>query len=294
MREILTGCITGIRQHLPLQEGEHFHPSIHEFRRGVKRIRAILRLFRDEIGYSNYFRENRYFRDLARRLSPVRDYYVLHQLIESMEKKRPELMDVEDFERLKKLSGLRTEQESKKLLERAGGFEQAATSLAQAEERMDHYCRIRESFCSMGTGIRRTYKQGRRYLGKEPGKFDAEVLHEYRKNTKYLLFQMEALQPLFPRLLKAYATTIEKHDQLLGDICDLDRLESFIRTGVPGLLPLCSAQKLQGKITLLRRNLMTRAFSSSYLIYAEKPGQFVKRLDAYWNHSFGITQNKTT
>ncbi len=34
------------------------HLAVHESRRTLKRIRAVLRLVRDEIGFSNYNREN--------------------------------------------------------------------------------------------------------------------------------------------------------------------------------------------------------------------------------------------
>ncbi len=45
------------------------HKFIHEIRKSFKRIRAVLRLVRDEIGYDNYSRENIFYRDTNRKLS---------------------------------------------------------------------------------------------------------------------------------------------------------------------------------------------------------------------------------
>ncbi|MCK4751050.1 MAG: CHAD domain-containing protein, partial [Bacteroidales bacterium] len=47
-------------------EQEDMHKSIHEIRKSIKRIRAVLRLIREEIGYSTYYRENVFYRDISR------------------------------------------------------------------------------------------------------------------------------------------------------------------------------------------------------------------------------------
>ena len=56
---------------------EDMHVSIHEIRKSIKRIRAVLRLIRDEIGYSSYNRENVFYRDINRGTSELRTLNVL-------------------------------------------------------------------------------------------------------------------------------------------------------------------------------------------------------------------------
>jgi len=64
-----------------IQEEEGMEMAVHEIRRTIKRFRAILRLIRDEIGYAAFYRENRFYRELSARLSPMRDEAVLRQTI---------------------------------------------------------------------------------------------------------------------------------------------------------------------------------------------------------------------
>src|SRR5436190_24224574 len=50
---------------------------VHEVRRSLKKVRALLRLVRDGVGDDHYHRENERVRDAARPLTTVRDAKVL-------------------------------------------------------------------------------------------------------------------------------------------------------------------------------------------------------------------------
>ena len=66
---------------------EDVHQSVHEIRKSIKRIRAVLRLIRDEIGYSTYYRENVAYRDINRSLSDLRTFNVLILILEKIREK---------------------------------------------------------------------------------------------------------------------------------------------------------------------------------------------------------------
>jgi len=51
--------------------------GVHDARKRFKKIRAVLRLVRDEIGQEVYQPENVFYRDAGRRLSDVRDSFVM-------------------------------------------------------------------------------------------------------------------------------------------------------------------------------------------------------------------------
>ena len=56
---------------------EDLGTAVHETRKSLKRMRATVRLARDELGDEAYRRENIAFRDAARRLGGARDSQVL-------------------------------------------------------------------------------------------------------------------------------------------------------------------------------------------------------------------------
>ncbi|HKN40971.1 MAG TPA: CHAD domain-containing protein [Acidimicrobiia bacterium] len=58
--------------------------AAHDARKRAKKLRALLRLVRPELGDDVYRRENRALRDAARRLSPVRDAWVLVETLDGL------------------------------------------------------------------------------------------------------------------------------------------------------------------------------------------------------------------
>lgn len=58
--------------------------AAHDARKRTKKLRALLRLVRPELGDAVYRRENAALRDAARRLSPVRDAWVLVEALDDL------------------------------------------------------------------------------------------------------------------------------------------------------------------------------------------------------------------
>ena len=257
------------------------HLAIHESRRTLKRIRAVLRLVRDEIGYSNYYRENILMRDLGRRLSGARDHQVLLRTFNSLEELYPASFSGNEISQIKQLVEEQTDLEIKHFMYDLGGFEQFKDDLVDALGRVDQYCTIRNDFLAIENGLRRNYKQGRRLL-KQIGRDDHEIFHEFRKRSKYFLHHIQILRPLFPGLMKAYVKSIRKYSELLGETRDYYRLEMFLEELGPQAIPADSRMKMTGKIRQVRNELMEKIFLDSSHIYAEKPGALVNRMRQYY------------
>ena len=58
--------------------------AVHEARKSLKKIRAIMRLIRYEIGEDTYQQQNAFYRDLGRMLAPLRDAFVVTQTMEDV------------------------------------------------------------------------------------------------------------------------------------------------------------------------------------------------------------------
>lgn len=265
-----------------IHTSEDIHHSIHECRRTCKRIRAVLKMIRDEIGYSNYFRENRFYRDLSRRMSGPRDDFVLLQSVDELELKKPVVFRKELLSPLKELLSDRMEKRIVEFTIERGGFGQVLKDLEDAEVRVTKYCRLRDSFSAMKSGIRRVYRKGYRFGTTDRISESVEAFHEYRKQTKYLLYQMELISPVFPNVMNAYTGTLDKHAEILGDTRDIDRLELFLEELPEGLIRPKALEELMELIRLKRRKKLKKIHRNSPLIFAEKPKQFVRRLESYW------------
>ena len=87
------------------KDQEEIHISIHETRKSMKRIRAVLRMIRDEIGYSSYYRENTFYRDLSRKLSESRNFEVLSGSIRNLKEDLSNTIPPDVFELLEEELG---------------------------------------------------------------------------------------------------------------------------------------------------------------------------------------------
>ncbi len=279
IKRILGHQMDAILQHCKAG-GKDRHQSVHEIRKSMKRIRAVLRLIRDEIGYSSYYRENTNFRDLARQVSELRNRIVLAETIgkikedftpaaqNHMQQMQDELL--REGERLYKI-----------LLDDKDIFRKIAVETRAAKKRVEHFKFSHEDFRAFEGGLHRIYRQGRKLYQKAQGGHDPGLLHDTRKRMKYLWHQMELLQPLYPKVLKAYAKSLNNITEILGVCHDLDELTEEARdkkkiTNASTLRQLRNIRKRS------KEELLGRIWHKVAAVYTEEPDVFVNRLSGYW------------
>src|SRR3954447_10069692 len=91
VRRIAHGRIDHALDELRGQTDSSTEETVHEERKDMKKLRALLRLARDELGDNVYRRENTCFRDVARELSGVRDADVMLGTLKRLDGSFPEL-----------------------------------------------------------------------------------------------------------------------------------------------------------------------------------------------------------
>jgi CHAD domain-containing protein len=281
LKAVILGCVSFIQEQI--RDRQEIHIPVHETRRTTRRIRAVLQMIRDEIGYSNYYRENIFYRDLARRISPLRDHYVLQRTIAGFHHEFPEEFPESEVMAIGDSLNHLLEDDIRHFTDRWGGFDRIREELDKAAGRVDHYCRLRNGFVSVRKGVCRVYKRGYKYPRILQESFSKEQFHEYRKSTKYLLYQMELIRPAYPKMITAYAGTINKHAEMIGNTRDYERLERYILAGMGSRHLDANRRRMVKGIQNRREELMQKIYSGANRIYAEKPSGFVKRLGTYWN-----------
>ena len=257
--------------------------AVHEIRRCFKRSRAILRLIRDATGYAAYFRENRNMRDLHRRLTPAREADVFCQTLRDLRKNHHELLGDDWF--LKVIDDVRDQARTElNQLLRDDTLEQISANVERSAERIGHYHLRGEGFAVIDGGLKRIYRQGQRLTHRafftQP---DDMTLHNLRKRAKYLQYQVTLLRPLYPKLLKATAKSLQQLTDTLGNYNDRAEAKEKLPALVDGSNG--SGGKLEvlfGRLTAEQEVLRGEARHLAQKIYAEKPGQFTGRIRTYW------------
>jgi CHAD domain-containing protein len=237
--------------------------TVHEARKDMKKLRALLRLVRGEIGSKVYRRENAFFRDVARELAGVRDADVMLATLAGLEERYDAevgpVRQAVEAHRLRVAGGSR------------GRAAEAATAmLREARARVEEWPLERDGFEVVEGGLRRTYRGGRRGWRaalKEPS---TENLHEWRKRVKDLWYHCSILEESWKPVMRALGDEAHELSDRLGDDHDLAVLLEF------------GAEGLEELIATRRRELQEEAFAYGARLYADKPKAFVRRIE-HWS-----------
>ena len=254
--------------------------AIHEARLCFKRIRAVLRLIYGEIGPDTYKFENTVYRDAGRQLSAARDTAVVADTLEGLVDQANKYLDEPGIKILRKrLRRLRAEQ----LGEGTQILPQLTEDLRLARQRLEEWPLNNDRFSALGVGIKRVYRRGRRYYAITRVDGSVENFHEWRKQVKYLWYQMSVLNPIWPKPLGTLANELGKLADYLSEDHDLAVLRERAVHHGQMLIDSSEIDKLVVLINHRRLQLQNRATSFGSRLYAEKPKTFVSRIETYWN-----------
>jgi CHAD domain-containing protein len=257
--------------------------AVHSARKSLKKARAYLRLLRPELGRRRYQRENAGLRDVARPLTEVRDAKVLAETLDKLAEHFGDAVDGRALSRLRR--ALRKEQREvrRRVLEEGDALGPAQESLESAPERVKDLPVGGHGWSVLGTGLKQVYKAGRDAFATARDDLSMENWHEWRKQVKYLWHQLQALQPLWPRVLEEIADQAHALADLLGEDHDLAVLRDHLTGDLERFPDREAVAGLACLIDRRRAGLQEQATALGRRLYEEKPKRFVARLGGYWD-----------
>jgi CHAD domain-containing protein len=255
--------------------------AVHDARTCCKKLRAVLRLVRNEIGKKIYKRENVLYRDAGRRLSALRDSAVKLETLDKLVERcgDPSILDAIACTREGLASEYRTAVQDT-LDEQP--MAKVTTALREARSHVGTWPIEHDDFSALCGGLRRVYKRGRRRLADARARSNDENLHEWRKQVKYLWYHIRILRPSWSDMLGELARSLHDLSNILGedhDLAELRRvLPRWLHIGSEG----SESHVLTSLIDQRRAELQSAAWPLGQRIYVEKPAAFVDRLAGYW------------
>jgi CHAD domain-containing protein len=248
--------------------------AVHEARKALKRLRALLRVSRDFLGDERYRRENVILRDAGRSLSGARDTQVLLDTLDDLAERFPGEVPDGAWSRLR--DAMSAEAQSAEADHDSDGG--AAGALADARARVATWpLPDRGGPGSLASGLRRIYRRGRRALRAAAAQPSTENLHELRKRAKDLWYAAQLLRPASPKRMRTLGLRAHRLSDLLGDDHDLavllDRARAQPELLDPGELELL-ARVIERRRELLQREALARAAR----LYRRKPRKLIRRL----------------
>lgn len=272
---------------------EQFGEAVHTARKAMKRVRALLRMIRTEIGDRVYVFENQWMRDTARLVSEVRASTVLVHGAEEIRSAYSPLLAEGTFEEVVERLRVRRDRIEERAMEDPEIVPRVVANLERARGRYESWptdpesrsvygMSLRHDYSAVGPGVRATHARGRREMVAAYQTAAPEAFHRWRKRVKYLKHQFEILTPLWPELMIGMTLTLNRIADLLGQDHDLAELLNLLADR-PDLCPNPIERSLLSALAAQRRtDLQTASRILGRRIYAESPAALEARLGAYW------------
>ena len=254
--------------------------DVHAARKQLRRARATLRLIRAGITRAQFQHANTVLRDAARPLSGVRDGEVLASVFDAL------LANIAEADGRAPLVSMRERLDAQGTAHRrvvlaTRSLARLRSSLSRLDRRVAGWKLASLDWSSVVLGAARSYRRARRAYRAADGTRTTERLHEWRKQVKYLWYQLELLDPSATRLRRMTKRAHALSDKL-GDDHDLAVLTTTLaRYGSElGALP----PMLERRIAKRRASLQKRAFELGEPAFALPPARFARKIAALEQH----------
>jgi CHAD domain-containing protein len=253
--------------------------ALHNARKEIKKLRAVLRLARGDIGKNIYHEETKALRRAANGLAGARDARVQAMTFENLRADFQNPLAAKPFEKI----GTMLRENCRKQIQR---FQKDKPSVNRVLRKMKQRAgdlKIKaEGWPAIEPGLKQSYRRSRKMFETARQHPLPENFHEWRKRVKDLDYQLRLLRPIQPTTLRVAIAALEKLGELLGDDHDLALLKQFI----------AHTQKLQNReiaalndlIDSRQKELRFAAEKIGSHFFAEKPSPFCARLKNYWDH----------
>lgn len=258
------------------------HQTVHQVRKRCKKIRGALRLVRPEFEETYQF-ENAWFRDAARKLSPLRDAEAMIETYDQLMERFSDQLETSAFASIRETLILRRQQIADEQLDLDKRLADFLTDMQEARERLDTWTIPAAGFQAISAGLQKTYRRGRKAMLKAyGGQSTPEQFHEWRKRVKYHRYHTRLLRELWKPVMKRFLAEVKALSDLLGDDHDLAVFRRTLMDRPDGFGEQTDVQVLIGLVDRRRAQLQEEARFLGERVYAEKPKQLAQRLERYW------------
>ena len=279
VRRMATEQLDKAVEHLGCPDGKR-DAHIHEARKAIKRLRALVRLVRCDLADGVYALENQCYRDAGQRLSGLRDATVLVETLDRLVESLGEDVPKSRFARVR---AWLVERRDRAYVDSSNRVvQEVIADLAQARERLESWNLQREGWGGIRMGVQRIYAQGRRDFAAAYALPSDEAFHDWRKQVKYLWYHTQILEPIWPPVMQSLAGELDQLGELLGQDHDLAVLRLMVRTEFPRAGATATLMALERRIDERRSRMQAQARLLGERIYLERPRAFSRRLGGYW------------
>jgi CHAD domain-containing protein len=278
VRRIAGGQLDVSIERLKGDTDEDLGTAVHEARKSLKRLRATVRLARDELGDEAYRHENVAYRDAGRRLGGARDSQVLLETLDALTDRYRDEAPPERFARFKRTLAGQHGAAQRRLREGTAVVE-VLGELRRARARVGDWRLEREGLDALAPGFKRIYRRGRRAYRTARQEPSTENLHELRKRAKYLWYAAQIVRAAAPKKMKRVAREAHELSNLIGEDRDLALLAQRAKERHDRFADETAAGELAALVERRRAELQREAMVLGRRVFRKKPRKVARALE---------------
>lgn len=255
---------------------------VHGLRTTIKRLRAYLQLVRSNLEDAYYLERNAALRDSAQGLAHFRDRAVILQTADDLLEgaRKPGLREA--------LQAMRSFLDG--VLPAGGGADTVRRAAQDAEATLQAMAASFEGQALEASGwqvlqggLRRTYRKARRLMRRWHESGLIADAHEWRKFSKYLMFQIQLVEKAWPDQLRKLRKRLSRLETYLGKAHDLDMLEAAFMAMAPECdMDTDACRMVRNAMARRRKFLVRQAGKLGGRIFDDPPKDFVDEIRKRW------------
>jgi CHAD domain-containing protein len=254
--------------------------AVHEARKSMKRLRALLHLIRPAMPKGAFAESEARVKKIARSLSGARDAQAMLETVRKLEAQPgaanvagvtavlSALLQAECGEAERGLNGSGATQLRKLLKEAKASF--AGLSLEQ------------DDFAAVTATLETDYRKARRAFRRAYSLGEDEAFHEWRKYVQRHWRQLLLVAPSWPKALRPHVGLARNLSEILGEDHDLSVLAARVKADTDRLGGPEKVEPYLARCRGRQAELRRIAHELGVRLLAEKPGSLARRIAAYW------------
>jgi CHAD domain-containing protein len=260
------------------------HPAaVHGARKEIKKLRAIFRLVREEIGRAVYRRAGKSLRRAAGQLAAPRDARVMFQAFKQLAGR--------DAARRFPVIHRALQKHCRRETRRFQGDDSLAVAerlLRKTGRRVAGLKFAATGWPAIEPGLRQSYRRGRQAGELARRQPSAEHFHAWRKEVKTFWHQLRLLCPDWPASARRLTDKLDRLAGLLGENHDLALLKQFV-TEQPQTGETAALNQL---IESRQKKLRAAALKLGAQLYQKAPATVCRQLGKDWTAWHGQDRDK--
>jgi CHAD domain-containing protein len=254
--------------------------AVHETRKAIKRLRALLHLIKPAMRKADFRIGDARLKQIAKSLSGVREIQAMIETVAKLDAYDEQVGRGPVASQLR--AHLEEMRDAAETSPNGSGAERARKLLKQARHAFDKIELESDDFAVLAKTVERDYRKARDAYKRAYELGEDEAFHDWRKYVQRHWRQLLLVAPGWPKALRPHIALARDLSEILGEDHDLYILSQFVEQkaasfGSPGdveaFLALCGQR--QQELRILAQDMGARLF-------AEKPSSLALRLTVYW------------